>query len=141
MAYATFLRAALRGERIELRDAGRQLRTPTYIDDCVDGIVAAAARTACVVSPGARTFNIAGPQDVRLRDVPRLLGRLLGRAVPTAAAPPVRGDPRAATVSSARARRVLCYEPRTALREGLARQLEAAGSMPKSRGVARVATA
>jgi nucleoside-diphosphate-sugar epimerase len=145
MAYATFLRAAMDGRRIELRDAGRQRRTPTYIDDCVAGIVAATACTACAASPGRRTFNIAGPEDVGLRDVPRLLGRLLGRAVPTAAAPPAPGDPRAATVSSARARRALGYEPRTALREGLARQLEAAleapGAVPEPRRVARPATA
>jgi UDP-glucuronate 4-epimerase len=126
------------GRRIDLRDAGRQLRTPTYIDDCVDGVVAAAAPA---VSPGARTFNIAGPEDVRLRDVPRLLERLLGRAVPTAPVPPAPGDPRAATVSSARARRALGYEPSTAVREGLARQLEAAGSMPEARRVARAAKA
>jgi nucleoside-diphosphate-sugar epimerase len=141
MAYATFLRAAMSGRRIELRDAGRQLRTPTYIDDCVEGIVAAAACTPSLPSPGAPTFNSAGPEDVRLRDVPRLLGRLLGRAVPITAAPPVHGDPRAATVSSARARRALGYEPRTALREGLARQLDAADSVPEPRRVARAATA
>jgi nucleoside-diphosphate-sugar epimerase len=128
MAYATFLRAALTGRRIEVRDAGLQLRTPTYIDDCVDGIVAVAARPARAWPSGSRpaTYNIAGPEDVRLRDVPRLIGRLLGRSVPTSAAPAATGDPRTATVSSAYARRALGYAPRVSLRKGLARQLEAA---------------
>ena len=121
MAYATFLRAALHGRGIELRDGGVQLRTPTYIDDCVDGIIAAA--TAPV---GSGTYNIAGREDVRLFEVPALLGQLLGRPVVSSCAPPAPGDPRTATVSSARARRELGYRPTTLLGDGLARQLEAA---------------
>jgi nucleoside-diphosphate-sugar epimerase len=151
MAYATFLSAALRGRRIELRDGGVQLRTPTYIDDCVDGIIAAATaparapataptRAAATAPDRSGTYNIAGPQDVRLLEVPALLGRLLGRPVASSAAPPAPGDPRTATVSSARARRELGYAPSTLLRDGLARQLEAArGPIGQSRS--RAATA
>jgi UDP-glucuronate 4-epimerase len=135
MAYATFLRAVLRGRRVELRDGGFQLRTPTYIDDCVDGIVAAAGRGA-----GSGLYNVAGPEDVRLLDVPRLVERLLGRPVPTSWAPAAPGDPRTATVSSAHAQRALGYRPRTLLREGLARQLEAVPS-PAGQLRARAASA
>ena len=69
MAYAMFIMAALRGGSIELRAGGRQLRTPTFIDDCVDGVLAAAAHGA-----SAATYNIAGPADVRLDTVPAMLG-------------------------------------------------------------------
>jgi nucleoside-diphosphate-sugar epimerase len=120
MAYARFIRAALSGGAVALRDGGRQLRTPTYIDDCVDGIVLAATTGA-----DGGVYNIAGPEDVRLSDVPRELSRLLGRPVPARRAPAGRGDPRVATVSIARARRELGYAPRTGLSEGLARQLAA----------------
>jgi UDP-glucuronate 4-epimerase len=121
MAYATFIRAALSGHRVELRDGGRQLRTPTYIDDCVEGIVAA-ART------GARsaTYNLAGPEHVRLIEMHGLLERLLGRTIPARRVARAPGDPRFATVSSARAAGELGYEPRTGLSEGLWRQLRAA---------------
>jgi nucleoside-diphosphate-sugar epimerase len=120
MAYATFLRAALAGGRITLRDGGRQLRTPTFISDCVAGIVAAAAR-----GEAGETYNLAGPQDVRLSEVPDLIGRLLGRPVARRSVAPAPGDPRIATVSSDRARRELAYVPRTPLPDGLAHQLEA----------------
>jgi len=120
MAYATFMRAALSERRIELRDGGCQLRTPTFIEDCVDGIVAAAEHGA-----NGAVYNIAGREDVRLLDVVRLLGRLLGRPVPAISSPAAPGDPRAATVASARAARELAFAPRVGLMDGLARQLEA----------------
>jgi nucleoside-diphosphate-sugar epimerase len=121
MAYATFIRAALRGGCVVLRDQGRQLRTPTYIDDCVEGIIRAAEQ-----GDDDAIYNIAGPEDVRLATVPRQLARLVGHGVATTAAPPAPGDPRVATVSVARARHELGFEPRTRLVEGLARQLSAA---------------
>jgi nucleoside-diphosphate-sugar epimerase len=121
MAYATFIRAALSGAGIVLRDDGRQLRTPTYIEDCVAGLMRSATHGA-----DGGVYNVAGPEDVRLLDVPRQLARLLGAPIPMTAAPPGRGDPRVATVSIARARRELGYAPRTRLRDGLARQLATA---------------
>ena len=96
MAYATFLRRALLGQRIELRAGGKQRRTPTYIDDCIDGIVAVAGYEG-----SSRIFDVAGPQNTRLVDVPSLLGRLLARSVPTTDSPPAPGDPLNATVSNA----------------------------------------
>jgi nucleoside-diphosphate-sugar epimerase len=137
MAYATFLRAAQAGERVMLRDAGRQLRTPTYIDDCVDGILAAAS----VRGGGGPVYNIAGLEDVRLHEAVRLLERLLGHPLPTVTAPRAPGDPRCATVSSARAADELDYRPRVSLSEGLARQLEAATGREPTTVAPRVATA
>jgi nucleoside-diphosphate-sugar epimerase len=126
MAYATFLRAVLSGRPIELRDGGRQLRTPTYIDDCVDGILAAAT-----FGRSGAIYNIAGDEHVRLSRVPRLLGRMLGRPVSIVSAPAAPGDPCIATVSNARAGRELSYAPRVSLPDGLERQLELAlGSRP-----------
>ena len=94
MAYATFARAALLGHRIKLRDGGLQMRTPTYIDDCVEGIVAVASRGK---APGV--YNIAGPHSVQLTEVPTLLGELLRRSVSVSIEPRVAGDPRATTIS------------------------------------------
>jgi UDP-glucuronate 4-epimerase len=135
MAYATFIRAAATGRSIRLRDGGRQRRTPTYIDDCVEGIVRVAQH-----APPATVYNIAGPHHVRLAGVHRLLESLLGDVVPAVATPRAPGDPRRATVSSSRARRELGYEPRVDLAEGLRRQLQAAP--PRAVGLPRrVATA
>lgn len=121
MAYATFMRAAVAGRPIALRDGGRQLRTPTYIDDCIAGILAAMSSGA----PGA-VYNIAGPEDVRLAHVPRAIGQLLGHPVACTTVPPAPGDPRIATVSCTRARTELGYAPRTSLRAGLEAQWAAA---------------
>jgi nucleoside-diphosphate-sugar epimerase len=136
MAYATFIRTAQTGGQIQLRDGGRQLRTPTYIDDCVDGILAATVRGA-----DRAVYNIAGPEDVRLADVPRQLEALLGFAIASAKTPPGRGDPRVATVSIARARRELGYAPGVRLGDGLARQLAAATDSYVDQLMPRVADA
>jgi nucleoside-diphosphate-sugar epimerase len=136
MAYATFLRAALNGRPIELRDGGAQLRTPTYVDDCVQGILAAAAHGA-----RDRVYNIAGPEDVRLHAIPRLIGRLLGRPVSTTFARAAPGDPRTASVSSARATSELGFRARTALLEGLAAQLEAVQGIADRQRARAAATA
>jgi len=87
MAYATFLRAALAGDRLALRDGGRQLRTPTFIDDCVEGVIGAARRGA----DGA-VYNIAGPDHVRLLELPTLIAELLGREVSSAVVAVAPGD-------------------------------------------------
>jgi nucleoside-diphosphate-sugar epimerase len=134
MAYATFARAALLGHRIKLRDGGLQRRTPTYIDDCVDGIIAVAT---CGATPGI--YNIAGPHDVQLLDVPRLLSELLGMPMPISIEPPVPGDPRVATVSSALAQCELGYRPVTGLRDGLVRQLDAMDEFGQPRASERQA--
>lgn len=120
MAYATFIRAALAGRPLTLRDGGRQLRTPTYIDDCVAGIVAA-------VNSGqsGAVYNVAGPEDVRLAEIPWLLGGLLHQPVAAHAVAAAPGDPRVATVSSEHAQRELGYTPRTSLSAGLAAQVDA----------------
>jgi UDP-glucuronate 4-epimerase len=120
MAYATFIRAGLAARPIVLRDGGRQLRTPTYIDDCVAGILAAARHAR-----DGETYNIAGPEDIRLSEIPRILASLLGRPVGARAAAPAPGDPRVATVSSDLARHALGYAPRTSVSAGLAMQFEA----------------
>ena len=99
---------------------GRQLRTPTYIDDCVAGIIAAIERGA-----DGRTYNVAGPEDIRLAEIPRRLGRLLGRPVACRLAAQAPGDPRVATVSGERAARELGYAPRIDVAAGLAAQLDA----------------
>jgi UDP-glucose 4-epimerase len=125
MAYATFIRAGLNGGGVRLRDAGRQLRTPTYIDDCIEGLILAAGN-----GTDGGVYNIAGPEDVRLAEVPRQLGGLLGRPIPSTDVSPGRGDPRVATVSIARAERDLGYRPCTSVHEGLARQLAAAQPSP-----------
>ena len=122
MAYATFIRAALAGRRITLRDGGRQLRTPTFIDDCVAGIIAVAARAT---NETGETYNVAGPEDVRLSEIPAILGRMLGRPVARRSVAPAPGDPRIATVSSERAQRELGYAPRVSVADGIAQQLDA----------------
>src|SRR5947209_19281896 len=98
------------------------------MDDCIAGIVAATERGA-----DGGTYNVAGPQDVRLAEVPVLLADLLGCRIASRAAAPAAGDPRIATVLSDRAARELGYIPQIPVREGLARQVAALAAAPPLR--------
>ena len=71
------------------------------------------------------TYNVAGPEDIRLSEVPAILGRMLGRPVARRSIAPAPGDPRIATVSSERARRELGYAPQVSVADGIAKQLDA----------------
>jgi nucleoside-diphosphate-sugar epimerase len=123
--------------------SGRALCHPTYVDDAVRGILAAADRGA-----GGRVYHVAGPRPVTVRElgstfaaalgvrapfvrVPEAPLRLLVRALEIAA-PIARRKPPLTTTgidfftmnrqfSTARARRELGWEPQIDLREGAAR--------------------
>jgi nucleoside-diphosphate-sugar epimerase len=117
MAFARFMQALADGEPIEVFGDGEQTREFTYVSDAVEGTVKAA--TADVVG---MVFNLGGGSRVTINKGLATLGeisKLEVRRENLAAAP---GDPRhtGASINLARAR--LGWEPRVALREGLAKQ-------------------
>jgi nucleoside-diphosphate-sugar epimerase len=65
----TFLRKALRGERIQIFGTGRQVRDFNYIDDVTDAFLLAAAGDAL----DGETFNLGHPQPCSLREFVKVL--------------------------------------------------------------------
>jgi UDP-glucuronate 4-epimerase len=119
MAFARFVRAALRGEEMPLLGDGRQTRDFTYVGDAVDATTLALVRGR----PGT-VYNVSGGRPVVLADALRLLGAALGRAPELAERPPDAREPRSISADLRRARDELGWTPRTALELGLRRQVE-----------------
>jgi UDP-glucuronate 4-epimerase len=118
MALDRFLRCALSGRSLPLNGDGRQVRDFTFVDDVVDGTVAAAA----FGRPGA-VYNIGGGSPVEILEAINLIAEMTGRRLEVEHRPAPVGDPRRTGCDGALARRDLGFAPRTALRDGLAAQL------------------
>ena len=119
MAFSRFWRCALDGEPLPINGDGRQVRDFTFVDDVVEGTIAAAR----LGLPGA-VYNIGGGSPVPLIEAIDLIGELVGRPLELAHQPAPLGDPRSTGCDPGRAARELGFVPRTALRDGLAAQLQ-----------------
>lgn len=119
MAIARFLDAQCQGRPLPLFGDGAQARDFTFVDDAVDGLVAAAERGR----PG-RVYNLGGGDPRPLTDVIAAIGRLSGRGVRVEPRPAPAGEVRDTAADPARARSELGWSPRVRLEEGLARQWE-----------------
>jgi UDP-glucose 4-epimerase len=119
MAFWRFLHCALTGTAMPLNGDGHQIRDFTYVDDVVEGTIAAAR----LGHPGS-VYNIGGGTPVELIEAIDLICELVGRPVEIARLPAPLGDPRATGCDQSLAERQLEFAPRTTLRTGLTAQLE-----------------
>ena len=117
MAFARFAAAALAGESMPLLGDGAQVRDFTYVGDAADATALALER-----GRDGATYNVAGGAPATLAEAFELLADELGRAPELERRPADGRDPRRTGADLSRARADLGWEPRTALRDGLARQ-------------------
>jgi nucleoside-diphosphate-sugar epimerase len=119
MAFWRFLRCALDAQALPVNGDGHQVRDFTFVDDVVEGTVAAAHRGR----PGA-VYNIGGGTPVELIEAIALIGELVGSRVKVTHLPAPLGDPRSTGCDPTLAMTELGFTPRTSLRAGLAAELE-----------------
>ena len=117
-----WIRHLLESEPIEVWD-GVQLRDFTYVDDAVEAFLLAAENE----SVDGEVFNLGGERAISLNDLAKLLveindgGEIVHRSFPADRKRIDIGDYYA---DFGRAKRLLGWEPRVPLREGLSRTLE-----------------
>ena len=120
-ALPNFVCQALKGEDLTVYGDGRQTRSFTYVADTVAGIV------KLLESGEVEPVNVGNPQEVSLMDFARLIVELTGSRslIVTRPFPPeFKDDPKVRQPDIAKAGRVLGWQPRYALRDGLAPTLE-----------------
>ncbi len=117
MAIHKFIRAIDRGEPVILRGDGATSRDYTYVDDIIDGTVAAVERA----TPGFRAYNLGGCHATRLDDLVARIGAAVGKAPKVQLVSEMRGDVQHTLAGVARAHAELGYEPQVGLDEGLRR--------------------
>jgi nucleoside-diphosphate-sugar epimerase len=119
MAFARFFACALARKPVKILGDGSQVRDFTFVDDVVEGTIAAARN-------GRRgaVYNIGGGTQVQLLEALARIEQVLDLKIDVEHRPDARGDvrrtcsdPRSATID-------LGFTPRVSLEEGLARQAE-----------------
>jgi nucleoside-diphosphate-sugar epimerase len=134
MAFTRFLTRAVRGRPLPVIGDGRQIRDFTYVDDVVDGTIAAAS-----LGRAGRVYNIGGGRPVELRQAIGMIEQLVGRPIELQRRPAQVGEAQATGCDGSRARRELGYSPRSSLERGLAAQLEWVLSVRRSAALVPVA--
>ncbi len=107
---------ALAGRPLTIYGDGAQTRSFTYVDDLVEGIVRLAAH------PGARgaIVNLGNPEETTISAFAALVAELAGVALNPVSRPLPPDDPTRRRPDITLARELLGWQPRVALREGLA---------------------
>ncbi len=116
MAIAKFSAAIERGEPIPFYGDGGTRRDYTYIDDIVDGVVAALDRCA-----GYEIFNLGESATTTLSELVETLAREIGKPAVIDRKPLQPGDVPLTCADVSKARKLLGYAPKVPVAEGLRR--------------------
>lgn len=130
LAIHKFARRMVAGEPLEVFGDGSMRRDFTYIDDIIAGVCAAIQWTERIT--GHEIFNLGESTTTSVRELIGLLEDALGIDATVRHLAEQPGDVKITYASVEKAKRVLGYEPRTSMKEGLARFAEWLLSTPDS---------
>jgi nucleoside-diphosphate-sugar epimerase len=120
MGYHQFIDAVLHDRPIGLTGDGLHVRGNTFVADCVDATV----RAAATASPAAEIFNLGGGELVTVLDAIRRIERIVGKPAKIDRKPPRKGDQLATAADVSKLTRATGWVPTTGVDEGLAKQVE-----------------
>jgi len=119
LAIHKFSRLIAADKPIEMFGDGSTRRDYTYIDDIVEGVL------ACVFSKfGYEIINLGNSNTVELRYLVELLERALGKKARIERKPEQPGDVPVTSADIRKARRLLGYEPKTKIEQGILKFVE-----------------
>jgi UDP-glucuronate decarboxylase len=116
---SNFVIQALRGNELTVYGRGSQTRSFCYVDDLVDGLMRLMDHPD-VDGP----VNLGNPSEFTVRELAEEVLQLTGSNSPIVFRPLPEDDPKQRRPDIGRARRLLGFEPRVSLREGLTRTVE-----------------
>jgi dTDP-glucose 4,6-dehydratase len=117
-AVSTFIVQALKGEPLTVHGDGSQTRSFCYVDDMVEGFVRLLA--SGVNDP----VNIGNPEEYTVLELAEVIRELTGSTSEIVFEPRPVDDPSVRRPDITRARELLGWEPKVAVREGLERTIE-----------------
>jgi UDP-glucuronate decarboxylase len=116
---SNFIVQALCGEALTIYGDGLQTRSFCFVDDLVDGLV-----RLMESAPGSDgPVNLGNPQEFTIAELARLIIELSGSRSRIVHRPLPSDDPRQRRPDIARARRLLDWQPKVGLHEGLLRTI------------------
>ncbi|MBI5498546.1 MAG: GDP-mannose 4,6-dehydratase [Deltaproteobacteria bacterium] len=121
LAIHSFARNMLAGRPIQLFGDGSTARDYTFVLDIVAGIMAADDWLVQQPAGTMDVFNLGGSRTTTLLEMVEALEKALGITAQRTWAPPQPGDVRLTSADVSKAARMLGWEPRVPLAEGMAR--------------------
>jgi dTDP-glucose 4,6-dehydratase len=112
-ALPNFLHQALVGEPITVYGDGKQTRSFCYVSDLIDGIY------RLLESNEHEPVNIGNPHEITILEFAERVRALVGATAPIVFHPLPQDDPKQRCPDIAKARRILHWEPKINLEEGL----------------------
>jgi UDP-glucuronate decarboxylase len=116
---SNFIIQALQNDDITIYGDGLQTRSFSYVDDLIDGLVRLMGSSEDVTGP----INLGNPAECTMLELAQLIIDLTGSRSAICFRPLPIDDPRQRQTDITRAKTVLNWEPRTPLREGLAKTI------------------
>ena len=116
-AVPAFVTQALAGEPITVFGEGSQTRSLCYVDDLIDGI------HRLLASDHPLPVNIGNPSEITMLELARMVRELCGSTSEIVFEPLPVDDPRRRRPDITLARKLLAWEPRVPLKDGLARTI------------------
>ncbi len=115
-----FIIQALKGEPITVYGDGKQTRSFCYVTDNVE------AHMLLLANPGAKgeVVNIGNDEEVTILELAKLIKELTGSRSEIVFKPPRPDDPRRRKPDISKAKKLLNWEPKVSLRDGLLRTIE-----------------
>jgi dTDP-glucose 4,6-dehydratase len=117
-AVPNFICQALRGEDITLYGDGSQTRSFCFVSDLVEGILLAMDRADCL------PVNLGNDHENSLLEIASKIKEMTGSPSRIVTCPLPKDDPRVRRPDISRARKMLGWEPRVGLEEGLSKTIE-----------------
>ncbi|MCH4816761.1 MAG: UDP-glucuronic acid decarboxylase family protein [Saccharolobus sp.] len=115
-----FIYQALKGEDLTVFGDGNQTRAFLYIDDWVE----ATLKMLFMKGLKGEVINIGSDKEIRIIDLANMIIRLTGSQSKIRFLPPRQDDPPRRAADISKAKRLLNWEPKTSLEEGLRKTIE-----------------
>ncbi len=120
MAFHKFFKAVIRDEAISVYGDGQQTRDFTFISDAVAANLAAGSVSEAI----GQVFNIGGGSRVNLMDVLAIIEKTVKQPIKKEFVAKAKGDARHTSADISKAQRILGYQPKVSLSQGLAKEWE-----------------
>jgi nucleoside-diphosphate-sugar epimerase len=120
MAFHKFFKAFLEDKAIPIYGDGQQTRDFTFISDAVAANIAAGSAPEAV----GEIFNVGGGSRVVLTEVLDTIDAIVGKPVRREYTEKAMGDARHTAADVSKANKLLGYQPKVSLKEGLAQEWE-----------------
>jgi UDP-glucuronate decarboxylase len=117
---SNFIMQALRNEDITVYGDGNQTRSFCYVDDLVDGLIRLMGTPDDVTGP----VNLGNPVEFTIRELAESVIGLTGSSSKIVYRPLPEDDPKQRCPDISLAKRLLAWEPRVQLRDGLMKTIE-----------------